>query len=101
MSGEWRSRLGRSVGKVFTFICADEVVVGKLVGIDEECQEVVCELVSSSKPNKYASLEGTRIAISFAEIQAVGDSCGRGPLSRRRPMSRWHRSRPPGFLNQR
>ena len=93
MTEEWYAQVKRSTGKVMNIMRADgEIVSVKLLGIDQDYCEVVCELMSSSQPEKYPSSNGTRMAIPFEDIRAVSDCCGRGPLSKRRPIARWHGS---------
>jgi hypothetical protein len=94
MNFEWFAKVRQSAGRVLSITRSDgEIVVGKLLGIDQDYGEVFCELVSSSEPGKYPSPNGVRVAIPFGDIQAVTDCCGRGALSRRRPTARWHGSR--------
>ena len=94
MTDEWFAQVKRGAGKVMNITRGDgEVVSAKLLGIDQDYCEVVCEFVSSSQPEKYSSSNGIRMAIPFADIRAVSDCCGRGPLSKRRPMARWHGSK--------
>jgi hypothetical protein len=94
MTEEWFAQVKHSTGKAMNITRTDgEIVSVKLLGIDQHYREVVCELVSSSQPEKYSPSQGTRLAIPFADIQAVSDCCGRGPLSKRRPSTKWHASR--------
>jgi hypothetical protein len=80
--------LKHNKGKVLTLTCSGgDVIIAKILGIDEEYNEVVCELVSSSRPGKYPPTSELQIAIPLAEIQTVSFSCGRGSLSKRRPSA--------------
>ena len=86
MTPENLPELKRNRGKVLTFTrSGGEIVTAKILGIDEEYNEVVCDLVSSISPGKYPATSGLQIAIPLAEIQTVSFSCGRGSLSKRRP----------------
>ena len=89
--------LKHNVGKVFTFTCSDgDIVIAKILGVDDEYGEVVCELVSSNKPEIYSSTSGVQFAMLLTDIHSVTCSCGRGPLSKRRSSSRWRGSRAVG-----
>lgn len=90
-------QLKHNIGKVFTFTCSGgDIVIAKILGVDDEYGEVVCELVSSTSPERYSSTSGVQFAMLLTEIQSVTCSCGRGPLSKRRPSSRWRGSRAAG-----
>jgi len=89
--------LKHNIGKVLTFTCSDgDIVIAKILGVDDEYDEVVCELVSSTRPERLSSTCGVQFAMPLTEIQSVTCSCGRGPLSKRRPSSRWRGSRAVG-----
>lgn len=94
MSAERLLQLKHNIGAVFTFTRSDgEIVIAKVLGVDDEYGEVVCEVVSSNRPETYSSAGRVQIALPLTEIQSVTCSCGRGPLSKRRPSSRWRGSR--------
>jgi hypothetical protein len=86
--------LKHNIGKVLTLTSSGgDIVIAKILGIDDEYGEVVCELVSSTQPERYPSTSGVQFVMSLAEIRSVTCGCGRGPLSKRRPSSRWRGSR--------
>lgn len=94
MTTERLLQLKHNIGEVFTFThSSGDIVIAKILGVDDEYGEVVCELVSSTRPERYSSASGVQFAMPLTEIQSVTCCCGRGPLSKRRQGSRWRGSR--------
>ena len=64
MTAERLLQLKHTIGKVFTFACSGgDIATAKVLGIDDEYGEVVCELVSSNKPEMYSLTSGVQFAM--------------------------------------
>jgi hypothetical protein len=74
MTGKQLERLRASDGKNLQITCSDgEIIQAKILFIDDEYRDVVCDLLSTTKPEKYEQARGICIAIHWDEIKGIQD----------------------------
>ena len=69
MTPEDVERLRRHEGKIVRIDCTDgEILEAKIVHVDDEYQDVMYDLVSSTKPEKYKAGKAAAYVIDWADI---------------------------------
>jgi hypothetical protein len=72
MTGEQLERLRASDGKNLQITCSDgEIIQAKILFIDDEYRDVVCDLLSTTKPERYEQERGVCIAINWDDITGI------------------------------
>jgi hypothetical protein len=69
MNAEQIERLRKNEGRVIKITCSDgELLEAKIVHVDDEHRDVIYDLVSSTKPEKYPQGTASAYVIRLADI---------------------------------